>query len=423
MATQPLLLPIARTERLNRQPKHRFQVQTLPMSITPFMIAPVMPGDTMRNLWFESRAVSDPIKNRLIGWKKEYLFFYVKITDLLVEAMKQMFIDPENTDIAATLGNVANSQAFYSAKGAVPYLSTAYQKIVEHYFRDEGEAWNNHVDGTYGYAKAQLKDIGWMDNLTDKDDMPMGDDIEDATTMQDLERLMSLYEQLRAMNIANMTYEDWLRQQGIAIPGKDEDRPELLAHFSDFAYPSNTIDPTDGSATSALSWVFKNSQRDPKFFKEPGFIVGLTVTRPKMYHSGLAGSAAEFLTRAWDWAPNYLRAMPETTLKRFDGDTGPLGDRTTAPDAYWFDMQDVFIHGDQFHNVLPFNVVPADTGDYNMVALPTGDTFNAKYPTQTGLDALFVSASPLNKIREDGYVSLTILGDKRDNTQTTLALA
>lgn len=416
---QTLLTPANRTDRIGRYPKHPHLVDSVPYVLTPFCFAPVLPGESLTNLYMEARVVSDPIKNKLIGWKKEYMYFYVRITDLLVDQIRDMFVDPTNTDLTATLGIAANDRQFYTAKGGIDYVKRCLQMVTKHYFRDEDEAWNSFVHAN-GLPIVQIKENLWMDSLTDKDLMPEGPNIAAATTAGDLDRLMDAFEQLRALGIANMTYEDFLRSYGISIPAKDENKPEMLCRFTDFQYPSNTINPENGAPTSALSWVFKNGNRDPKFFKEPGFIIGCTVTRPKVYYSALAGNLASFMGRAWDWMPAYLQGMPETSLKRFAGDTGPLGDRTTAPDAYWVDMRDLLLYGDQFHNVQDFAAVPAVNGSQHMFPLPTGDTFNSRYIAPASLGEFFTDTAN-GRIREDGYTSLSIKGAQVDHTVGNLA--
>lgn len=409
-----LMQPAAKTERVGRYPKHAFRINELAFCAQPFMLAPVLPGETLTNLFFEARVVTDPIKNPIIGWKKEYYFFYIRISDMLTASIKDMFVDPANTDLTATLGVGANSTPFYTAKGGIDYAERCLEQIMLHYFRDEGEAWDDHVTAD-GVPMVQIRDTYWMDSLTDKDLMPEGAAIAGATDAGDLDRLMDAFEQLRALGIANMTYEDFLRSYGIAIPNKDEGKPEMLCRFSDFQYPSNTIDPSSGAPSSAVSWVFKNGHKDPKFFKEPGFVMGISVTRPKVYFSGLAGSLASFMGRAWDWMPNYLGSMPETSLKNFAGDTGPLGDRTTAPDGHWVDIRDLLLYGDQWQNVTAFNVVPATDGSEHLLALPTGDTFNTKNPTEAMAKALFKTGGS-EYIKSDGYVSLTVKGAQVDHT-------
>ena len=53
------------TGRRPRRPSHPFQVRHEPFQIQPFFIAPVLPGETMKNLLLQSRAVTLPLKNPL----------------------------------------------------------------------------------------------------------------------------------------------------------------------------------------------------------------------------------------------------------------------------------------------------------------------------------------------------------------------
>jgi len=110
------------TSRVGRYPKHTFQTRELPFTLQPICFARVLPGETLNNIFFESRVVTDPIRNALIGWKKEYYFFYIKATDLGLDEFKQMFVDPTNTDLSVTLGNASNDAVWYTAKGGVDYL-------------------------------------------------------------------------------------------------------------------------------------------------------------------------------------------------------------------------------------------------------------------------------------------------------------
>ena len=155
-------------------------------------------------------------------------------------------------------------------------------------------------------------------------------------------------------------------------------------------------------------------------------MLGLSVIRPKVYFGGLAGGMASFMGRAWDWMPNYLMGMPETQLKAFAADTGPLGDRTTASNAYWADMRDLLIHGDQFQNVAAFNPVPANIGANHMLALPPNDVSGAswKYPTEAMCKSFFVDAAGTGfNVRQDGYCSFGIKGKQIDYTQGNLAFS
>lgn len=425
----------APTERVGRYPKHAFVAREMPFQLQPIMIAPVLPGETMKNLFFESRVVSDPVKNPLIGWKKEFYFYYVPVTLLMVDAIRDMFIDPANTDIASTLGIPASNGPYYTAKGGVDYLKRATLAVARAHFWDEDDA---DQIGDNGIPNVQIRDRFWLDSLTDKDlsilSADPADTIDTPTNFEQLATLQEAYDQLRQVGVANITFEDFLRSYGVSIPETvDEKKPELLARFSDFQYPSNTIDPVTGSPSSAISWVFKNGKRDPKLFKEPGFIVGFSITRPKVYFGGLAGNLSAHLTRAWDWLPNYLNEaspspMPETAFKKFAADTGPLGDRNQS-DAYWVEMRDLFLFGDQFQNVNPWvddTTNPLDGANHLLGSpgLGFGDSpvAHGKYLHPDDLQALF--KNPVNKyIRQDGYVSLQVQGKVREHFHGQLTAA
>lgn len=407
-----LINPVPATSRSNRYPKHTFLIRELPFTVQPFMIAPVRPNDTLTNLKFEARTVSDPVANNIIGWKKEFHFFYVKITDLLIDAIRDMFVDPDNGDIAGTYGLGANDTDYYTAKGGVDFLERGVIRIVDTYFRDEGEVAADFQTAG-GLYLVQHRSQNFLDSITDKDNMPEGDAIAGATDAADLERLMNAFETLRALNLAKMDFNDWLRSEGINVPNAIENKPEHLAYFSSFQYPSNTIDPATGAATGALSWVFDNSMRDPKRFTEPGFVIGLSITRPKIYMGGLAGNASAHLTRMWDWLTNVSQSVDVSTrLKLFAGGTGPLGDRTTDPDNYWLDMADLFHHGDQFQNMSAFNVVPAVSGTNHLFPVPTSATFEKwKYLAEADIKQLFATPASDFYVKSDGYCNLAIKGD------------
>lgn len=402
------------TSRVGRYPKHTFNVHQKPWVIQPFLLARVLPGETLTNLYFEARAVLRGVPSPIIGWKLQHFYFYVRATDLMLDEFKAMFVDPTNTGLISStaLEDATGNAPTYCAPGGIDWTLLAVQKITEHWFRDDGQAWDFSTDTTTGLPIAQIRENSWMDSIVKASDMPEGDAISGATDAGDLDRLMDAFEALRAMGIANMSYEDWLRSQGIAVPEKDEGKPELLHTVSEFTYPVNTIDPTTGTPSSALSFVLKGSERKPKFCKEPGFIVGVSLLRPKVYFGGLAGSLAGFADRAWDWMPNYLRQMPETSFKEFAADTGPIPDPGTASrEAYFVDMRDELVHGDQFvYQMEDWFVDPlAFDGEHHKIARPGDNYADWKYPPPADT----WTATPL---ATDGFVSLNIKGFEVDYT-------
>lgn len=406
------VVPANPTPRGLRRPQHTFQVRARPYAIVPFMIAPVLPGDTLKNLLIQARVVTDPIANPIIGWWHEYYVFYVKHRDLAQrDTLTALMLNPE-TDMTA-LRQVSASVPFYTSAGAVKYVEYCLQRITEEYFRDEGEAWNNFTIN--GYPAAGINTSNWMDSLVLDDDIEAVDDPlpdEDAGVgtggMQELDSLRLHWEQMRALKLINMDYEDWLAQHGIRPKSVELHKPELVRYVKEWSYPSNTIDPTNGAPRSAVSWGIAERADKDRFFKEPGFLFGVTVTRPKVYFSKPTGALAGFLDGALSWLPAIMRHEKYTSLRKFAQGAGPLP-AFTDTNGYWLDLRDLFLYGDQFTNI----ALASATAD-NSVPYPLDSSLQWKYPTDIAhVTSLFVATgtadTDANYVKQDGVCSLSIL--------------
>lgn len=398
------------SNRVLRSPKHRFQLRTRPWQIQPFLLAPVLPHETLTNGLFQSRVVSDPVKNKLMGWWQEYYFFYVKLTDLdarddLTAMMLDMNLDATSLEEAASV-------PFYTNANSIPWAKLCLKRVVEEYFRDEGEAWDTWaIDGIPVCSVLGTGHEMWfqsaMPHATLSPEQDVVIDATDGITAGEVDQALRTYEFMRANNLTNMTYEQWLGTYGVRPKKEEVHKPELIRYVKQWTYPANTI-ADDGSASSAMSWSIAERLDKDRYCREPGFIFGVSVSRPKIYFSGQKANASTMLDNAFAWLPAIMRNDPATSLKHFADLTGPLGDITDAG-GYWVDVQDLFLHGDQFVN---FALTETDAG---FVALPTAG-MQAKYADATMADALFAAASPLNKIRTDGMIDLTIKSVLIDQT-------
>lgn len=415
MAIVPMtrtLQSVASTDRVQRRPKHKFRINAQPYAITPFMIAPVLPGETYQGSWTEAREVSRPIKSSIIGWSSEWFMFYVRIRDLdNSDTLDDLFIEPA-ANISAL--NTAADPKYYHRGGSPNYTQMCLKRVVETYFRDEGEAWN--IATIDGYPAAQQRDFAWMDTLMDTTQMPegVGNPAVDGTTPEAMDRIMDAYEYLRAMSLVDMEFEDYLATFGVRVPKVENRKPVLLHSWREFQYPSNTVEPTTGVPSAALSWVHKSAHTGKgTFIKEPGFVIGVHVIRPKVYYGRQFGSMVHHLDTGLSWLPAIMRDSPETSLREFTGGAagnGPLSNGTVGPtNGYWVDLRDLFLYGDQFTNV---------TGDPHAVALPTA-ALGRKYVSQADVDNLFVGVTAATRtVETDGFTTLTIKGMQRDHTPT-----
>lgn len=392
------------------------------------MLAPVLPGETLKNLVLQSRVVTKPLKHRLVGWWCEYQFFYVSLRSIEHHVgtpfLTEMVTDPANYDpstLAAAIGSGADAK-YYHAAGGTNWLKAAYECVVEWYYRDEGEDWD--VATLDGMAIAQRKGKNWMDSLTLAADKRTDADFDlDANndgnlTAREFLDGMQHYTALREAGLETMDYEDWIRTFGVSVPERQDEsqeiyKPELVREFSQWAYPVNTVEPTTGVPSSAVSWINAGRADKDRYFKEPGFIIGLTIQRPKVYIKDQLGQLAHFMVTLENWMPALSHEAYEKAFKSFEDDEGPLAGKITDGDAgfqgYWVDLRDLLVYGDQFLNYAP---------DGASSALNVFDVDGKwKYPTVTEIDDLFAAAAPANTIETDGVCDLAIAGRQRDRTR------
>lgn len=404
------------TQRVTRRPQHTFLLRHRPWVIQPFFLAPVLPGETLKNLLWQSRVVSDPVKNPLIGWWLEYYVFYVKHRDLAGrEDFTAMMLDPAY-DLSSY--NEAAHLDYYHFGGSINWTKLCLQRVVEEYFRDENEAWDDHVLAsvtTNNMPIASINQQTWLDSVVNDDaytaeDVDVDLDADNDIMASEVEAAMRQWHWQRHQQLTDMSYEDFLRTYGIRSPETDPHRPELVRYAREWSYPTNHIDPTDGTPSSALSWAVAERADKDRFFSEPGFLIGVTVCRPKVYLQNQKGMCAGLLNDAFSWLPAILNADPAVAIKKVTaGANGPLAANT---DDYRVDIRDLFLYGDQF-----INHALTET-NANIISLPTA-TLQKRFAASADADELFVSASPANQIRQDGVVSLTILGRQTDMTPRT----
>ena len=113
----------------------------------------------------------------------------------------------------------------------------------------------------------------------------------------------SRYEEyLRSNNLTEMTYEDYLRTFGVrAAEVVKESIPELLRYSKSWQYPSSTVDAVTGVPTSAVSWGISERLDKDRYFKQPGFIFGVSVARPKIYLGNQRGPAVHLMQDGISW--------------------------------------------------------------------------------------------------------------------------
>lgn len=395
--------------RINRYPQHRFRVRARPWQVCPFLIAPVLPGESLKSFTAQARSVTKPIKDPIGGWFAEFYWFYVKLRDLTQrDTITGLLIDP-NADWSG-LASAAQAETFHSG-GGVNWISKCLERIMEEYFRDEGQAWNSNMIGNL--PAASIKQKSWMDSLmleSAVEDLNVDLNANATITASEVQKALAMYDFLQGQGLATMSYEEFLTQFGISLPAEETHKPELLRYERDWTYPSNTVDPLTGVPVSAASWATAVRADKVRFFKEHGFIVGACCFRPKVYMASQIASASHYLASAMAWLPPNFTSPQSSLIPLVDGATGPFG--TTPTSAPLFDAKDLFIYGDEFRNF-------TDNTGVNTVALPAAD-LQRLYPTATDADALFVGSTAATRLIDvDGVCSFQIAGAQVDTSART----
>lgn len=410
MARQVTMLkPVAKVGRKSRRPNYHFQIRHRPWQLTPFMIAPVLPGETLKNLMWQSRAVSKPVKAALTGWHLEYFFFYVKHRDLAErDLLTDLMLDITTT--TASLNTAAKVETYHRGS-SVDWLQLCLNRIKDTYFRDEDEIATAYDIGNLPAVHVNIQN--WTDSLVTDGAYAVNDPTlvvggDDTVTGSEVSALLQQWEFLRANNMMDASYEDYLATFGVGSTRVELHRPELIRYQREWTYPSNTIDPATGAPSSALSWSVASRADKERFFTEPGFIVGLTVARPKVYLDNQQSTLTNELDRAVRWLPAILNDDPYNSLATFAaGSAGPIA---AASDGYIVDLKDLWLYGEQFVN---FAVADWE----NKVDLPDLAISNKRYPDAADADNLFVGTTAATRlISQDGVVMLDILSHMRDTT-------
>lgn len=398
-----------RSGRVTRSPRHNFQLRHKPFQIQPFCLAPVLPGETMETALLQARAVTKPIANPIVGWWLEYYFFYVKHRDLDGrDDFSEMMLDLDH-DMSAY--NTAANPAHYHVAGSFNWVEMSLKRIVEEYFRDEGETWNANVVDGLPVAKINNDSIANSAVLDDDfvlpEDEPITVGADDVVTASEIDAALRTWQFQRANGLTPMDYEDWLATYGVAPKAEENHRPELVRYIREWQYPSNTVDPATGVPASAVSWSIAERADKNRFFREPGFIFGVTVARPKVYYRNQVGNSADWMRDALTWLPAIMRDDPWTSMKKFSETEGPFQVVADA-NGYWVDIKDLLIYGDQFVN---FAMAGVTNGSF--VDLPTA-ALNSRYVSSADIDGLFPGADKY--VQQDGVVQFGIKGALIDTT-------
>lgn len=417
-----------RQKRRHRRPQEPFNVRCRPFEICPFMIHPVLPNESLDNLLMQVDGYSDPIVNRNLGWHVNYQFYYVPLMALANPDFAAASVGASDlagpmldatvkfSDSLGVTGAV--SAPYYQFKGAVPWLEECFTPIVNKFYCDEDDrTLGGYVAAASGmeYPLAYVNQRSWIHSLkeesagTDDAELPGVDQIEELDILSGYSTHQTQWEIMRDSGQEDLSYDDYLKAQGVRTGETRANTdaqvlpvPELLRFVRKWVKPISTFDPTDGSAATGLKWSCAERADKTRYFKEPGFLVGVTCTTPKLYLGNQKGSIVGILNQADHWLPRVLQGFGYTSVAEvLDSVTdGPL---INQDEDYWFDIGDLFNYGGA--GFINHTLGAAQ----HALAIPDGNPLNKRYLTEAEIKSLFVDSTNDQHLYHDGTAHLDIL--------------
>lgn len=425
MATPRVLMPQvqvpgSRQERITRRPATHFDLIYKPFQLQPMCCFPVLPGETMKNCMLQIQCWTDPLiaKSKNTPWHFEYFMFYVKMRDLpgwedATDGLGKDLIDMfESAESIAAHQDADGNAWTYCPPGGVDFVLEATKRIAECYFREEGEAWDKATaDGVplvklFGRGRRDVHDKLTLANAYTDRRAGLDWDASGTITVDDVELAYREWAAQRDGTELDMDFEDWVRAAGGRAVTKNDERDELhepedIAHFREFTYPTNTVEPTTGTPAVAAGWRLSKQSRKQIRFQEWGWVVGYVVCRPKMLMLNQQGLYAAMMQTRETWFPPNMDPRSYSPDLLIDDATGPLKAIMDAGNVdYYVNLRDLMQHGEQF-----VNYAPAQASGF-FATLPEADA-DRFYPTTTDIMSVFTDTTN-GRIRANGVVNMAI---------------
>jgi hypothetical protein len=383
-----------------------------PFGLYPLMIHPVLPGETLQHAELKMRTLSKPIAHPLTGAWLETWTVYIKLTDLDRD-LGQMFVSDTYSSTGYTAA--ADSQRYFTKAGQIDWVRLCTERFHTAYFLSGDEAATT-IDGV---PKVKLNAKSWYQNCIFR---PAEVAI-DTTDVFDTQTQMTAFEMMQQMSMSELTYEKYLQQFGVQSIRTAMGEPEILRYSRSWTLPTNTVDSSTGSPSSAWVWSDKQEASKPKRFSEPGFVMMFAAVRPKMFQKNLQASMVGNLWGFSDFFPIYNLAEPNAGVKSIlttDVVFDPSAHGASGARELFYDHKDLLSHGEQFVNTAwsgehPY-AIPGSNSLTNDDAALDAD-LRGEYANDADVDLLFTTpGTTTTTCFYEGIVGLRVSGHIKDTT-------
>jgi len=251
--------------------------------LIPFSYHQVFAGESQHNIKTQLQFMSKPVAHRMSGATVDIWYYYVPWrlvwSDFPTWVMGDSSLTVPNTNQAA-------GQALFGAQNIIQahFLGTAYEKIVNEYFREE------HDQYTIATSSAVLPIVDRTAETQGDEDYEEEDESIDVSggtlSIKTLERHRARLAYERKVESLDGKYTSYLRAQGVNANETVAQRPEFLGHYRKYIKPQKTVNDSTGLSVQSFAHECTHTLSKRRFFQEHGCVIGCASIRPKVHLNG-----------------------------------------------------------------------------------------------------------------------------------------
>lgn len=288
-------------KRGSRYPRISSALSIEPYSMYPIAVHPVLPGETVQNMYLDGRVHLNGAKSTLSGWFLDVMCCYVKIRDIEPDLV-EMFINPDYAFPTEYVPTATNRDVGVASTQAVDWVSAATNQVYQTYIAREREYYHG------GLPLVPNKWPGSFQSFYELTDDANSDLEGESSIIQDM-----------IEDVDN--YADVLSRYGIREAAIRRMLPEILLWRSYHNYPvlAAIDDNSEILNRNQVLWTIREARATQKgvFITEPGFIMAWAWYRPDTFEWRKKGWMANEFSDAIDWfVPPYELADGIGTLDK-----------------------------------------------------------------------------------------------------------
>ena len=309
-------------QRHLRKPRYPFTNAGFFGMLTPIARAPVLPGETLKEISLRLTGQSVPIGYPLVGAYVDVHYWYVPFRLLDADF-------PE--EIVAGTWNPSAQFAAANGKKSVYFTTTSGNSMLHDAVHHLGNLFYNPLTASDMSASTDLVAMraDMIAEMFSSEEVEGGPDVSidvSGGTLSMEELFDSRREYLTNLKRAQLddSYLTHLAQAGVDMKEGFISEPEFLWSQRKWIMPSKAVDQSTGNTVQSYFVSMEGKRQTRKYFPEHGLIVGLALIRPSFFDTAKKGTFDELHDDCWheNWFPGISKEFRVDT----NTDWSPLAD-------------------------------------------------------------------------------------------------